>query len=203
MKAPCAANHETDPFAFSVKHGKIRLAIVGEGRLDLLMCRRESYPGLDTEQSRALFLQLRAGSFGMHNPPPRRHPVDCPRSDRLHRAETVTVDNLALEQIGDRREIDMRMRSNVDAVPDFKLYRPHLVEENERPDHLTLCGRQSAAHIESITEIAGAWDNHEVVRCVAACIHQTRSLPRLVNPATAAPNSRCITNRSKITGAGS
>jgi hypothetical protein len=48
------------------------------------------------------------------------------------------VHDLALEQVRDRCEVDVRMRSHVDAFADDELGRSHLVEEDERPDHLPL-----------------------------------------------------------------
>ena len=45
-------------------------------------------------------------------------------------------DDLALEQVGHGGEPDVRVRAHVDALPEQELGRPHLVEEDERPDHL-------------------------------------------------------------------
>ncbi len=46
------------------------------------------------------------------------------------------MQDLAVEQIGDRGEPDVRMRAHVDALAGQELGRPHLVEEDERADHL-------------------------------------------------------------------
>ena len=51
------------------------------------------------------------------------------------RAEAIAMHDLAVEQIGDGGEPDMRMRPHVDAVAGAKHRRPDMVEENERPDH--------------------------------------------------------------------
>ena len=67
--------------------------------------------------------------------------------------------HLALEQVGDGGEADVRMRPHVDAVADQELGRPHLVEEDEGPDHLLLRRGQRAAHLEA-AEIAGARHDH-------------------------------------------
>ena len=48
--------------------------------------------------------------------------------------------DLALEQIGHRRQRDVRMRPHVDAVPRREVGRPHVIEEDERPDHAPLDG---------------------------------------------------------------
>ena len=63
--------------------------------------------------------------------------------------------DLAVEQVGDGGQPDMRMRAHVDAVADEELGRAHLVEEDEGPDHLPPGRRQRAAHREA-AEIAGA-----------------------------------------------
>ena len=67
--------------------------------------------------------------------------------------------DLAVEQIGDGREPDVGMRAHVDTRADQELGRPHLIEEDERSDHL-LAGRgQRAAHGEA-AEVAGARHDH-------------------------------------------
>ena len=49
----------------------------------------------------------------------------------------------------------MRMRAHVDALVRQKFRRSHLVEEDERPDHLTFDRRQCAAHLH-LAQIHGA-----------------------------------------------
>ena len=51
-----------------------------------------------------------AGSLRVDDAAARGHPVDRAGLDRLHGAEAVAVHDLALEQIGNRREPDVRMR---------------------------------------------------------------------------------------------
>ena len=63
--------------------------------------------------------------------------------------------DLAIEQVGDGGEPDVRMRAHVDAGADEKLGGPHLVEEDEGADHLAPRRRQRAAHGKA-AEIAGA-----------------------------------------------
>ena len=48
---------------------------------------------------------------------------------------------LAAIEIGDGGEADMGMRAHVDALSGEELGRPHLVEEDERPDHLPAAAR--------------------------------------------------------------
>lgn len=66
--------------------------------------------------------------------------------------------DLAIEQIGDGREPDMRMRADVDTATGEELRRTHLIEENEGADHLPFCRRQRAAHLEP-AEVVGAWND--------------------------------------------
>ena len=98
-------------------------------------------------------------ALGMHDAAPRRHQVDLARPDRRYRAQAVAVPHLALEQEGHRGEPDVRVRAHVDAIADQELRGPHLVEEDERPDHLLLRRRQRAAHLEG-AKIAGARHDH-------------------------------------------
>ena len=74
-------------------------------------------------------------------------------------AQAVAMEHLALEQVGDGGEPDVRVRAHVDAVADQELGRAHLVEEDEGPDHLLLRGGQRAAHLEA-AEVAGTRHDH-------------------------------------------
>ena len=55
---------------------------------------------------------------------------------------------LPWKQVGDRRPPDVRALPHVDALAGHELHRPHLVEENEWPDHLALRRGQRPAHLE-------------------------------------------------------
>ena len=67
--------------------------------------------------------------------------------------------DLALEQIGDGREPDVGMRAHVDTGADQELGRAHLIEEDERSDHLLARCGQRAAHLEA-AEVAGTRHDH-------------------------------------------
>src|SRR5690348_18419633 len=95
----------------------------------------------------------------MHDPTSRCHPVHRAWTDRHHCTKAVAVDYFAVEQISDRREIDVRMWANIDTLANAELRRAHLVEENKRADHLPSTGRQCTANLEA-TKIAGAGHNH-------------------------------------------
>src|SRR5436309_14682691 len=95
----------------------------------------------------------------MHDAMSSRHPVHRTWADRHHCAKAVTLDYFAVEQIRDRGEVDVRMRSDIDTLADAELGRPHLVEKDEGSDHLPHSGRQCTANLEA-SEIAGAGHNH-------------------------------------------
>ncbi len=97
----------------------------------------------------------------MHDAAPGGHPVDLARLNPLHVAEAVAVLELALEQVGDGGETDVRMRTHVETRPSLEGDRPHLVEEDEGPDHPALAGRQHAADLEA-SEVTYARDDHDV-----------------------------------------
>ena len=99
---------------------------------------------------------LGAGALGMHDAAAGGHPVDLARPDRHRGAEAVAVHDLAVEQVGDGGEPDMRMRPHVEAVAGAELGRAEMIEEHERPDHARLHRRQRAAHREAVAEVGGA-----------------------------------------------
>ena len=82
----------------------------------------------------------------MGDAPPRGHQIHRPRRNLHGVAFAVAVHDAAVEQVGDGRQPNVRMRANVHTLPGHKLHRPHLVEEDERADHLPPAVRQRAAH---------------------------------------------------------
>ena len=64
--------------------------------------------------------------------------------------------DLAVEQVGDGGEPDVRMRPHVEAVAGAELGRAEMIEEHERPDHARLHRGQRAAHREAVAEVGGA-----------------------------------------------
>src|SRR3954464_9164737 len=95
----------------------------------------------------------------MDDAPPRRHPVALARADRRRGAQAVAMHDLAVEQIGDRRKPDVRMRPHVDPLAGMEFRRAEMVEENERPDHAPLGMRKRAAHREMADVDAARYDN--------------------------------------------
>ncbi|MNH14314.1 hypothetical protein D3C79_739050 [compost metagenome] len=72
------------------------------------------------------------------------HPADFTGLDPLIRAQAVLVLDLALEQVGESRQADMRMLADVHAAPGRVLGFEHVVEEHERPDTAALGRGQGA-----------------------------------------------------------
>ena len=111
--------------------------------------RRQRHPASAAVNGAAVAAQFGAGALGMDDAAPGRHPVDFARADRSDGAETVAVHDLAVEQIGDGREPDMRMRPHVEPGAGAEVRRPEIVEEDEGPDHARARRRQRAPHREA------------------------------------------------------
>ena len=69
------------------------------------------------------------------------------------------MDDLALEEIRDRRKPDVRMRAHIDAATGRKSGRPHVIEEDEGADQLARRRGQHAADGEA-AEVARAGGDH-------------------------------------------
>ena len=60
--------------------------------------------------------------------------------------------------------------------PGDELHRPHLIEEDERPDHLALAMRQRAAHRKAVAEIAHARNDDQFKRVARILVAEHRIL---------------------------
>jgi hypothetical protein len=76
-----------------------------------------------------------------------------------HITKAVPVDYFAVKQVCDGSEVDVRMWADINTLSDTELDRPHMVEENERADHLPHPRRQCPANLKS-AKIAGAGHDH-------------------------------------------
>ena len=85
------------------------------------------------------------------------------RHDRLIGPETVLMLDSAIEEICNRREADMRMRPHIETSACEELTRPHLIEEDERPDHLPLPRGQGAPDLEA-ADVMGPGQDDAVAR---------------------------------------
>jgi hypothetical protein len=84
-----------------------------------LLLLRQRDPGLYAVQTIAL--RTRAlHPLTVRDAAPRDHPIDLLASDRLLVSQTVAVHDFASEQIGHRRQADVRMRTGVDATIDAR-----------------------------------------------------------------------------------
>ena len=119
----------------------------------VLARRRQRHPRLDAVERAAARAHVGRAALGVHDAAAGHHPVDRAGADRLRRAEAVAVHDLAVEEVGHRRERDVRMRPHVDALAGRELARPHVIEEDERSDEAPLDGGQEAPHGEA-AEIA-------------------------------------------------
>jgi hypothetical protein len=128
---------------------------------DLFIAHWQCNPRLDAVQESAV-LAHRLEALGMTDAAARGHPVHFARSNHLMKAEAVAMDDLAREQIRDRRQADVRMWPHVDAARQIRghLLRSHVIEEHERADHAPLGPRQHAADLESTEIAAPRIDDH-------------------------------------------
>src|SRR4051794_36933636 len=100
-----------------------------EARRPLLVLRRERGPNLDAVHACTRSAALGRAALRMHHAAPRDHPIDVAWTNNLLRTQAVTVHELALEQVRERGEPDVRMRPHVDAGTRQQCARPHVVEE--------------------------------------------------------------------------
>ncbi len=154
------ADDDACEHALIAHHRKLLHLVMREARLHFLLGRRQRHPHLQAVNGAAGGAQFGAGALGMHDAAPGRHPVDFARLDRRRGAEAVAVHDLAVEQIGDGGEPDMRMRPHVEAVAGAEFRRPEMVEEDERPDHARARRRQRAPHRKAVAEIDRARHHH-------------------------------------------
>ena len=98
--------------------------------------------------------QLLGRALRMHDAAPRRHPVDGAGLDPLDDAGRVAMHDRAVEQVGQRRQADVRMRPDVVVGAGLDVDRPEVVEEDERADRAPGGGREQAAHHQAAAEVA-------------------------------------------------
>ena len=79
--------------------------------------------------------------------------LTSPGQDLLADTQTVTVMDFAIEQIGDRRQADMRMRPDIDPLAGAEIGRSHVVEKDERTHHATSRERQHPANLQAAAEV--------------------------------------------------
>ena len=135
-------------YAIHVERGDLFRRVVVKCRSDLLVLLRQCQPQLQSVQAVWQAAHLIALALGVDDALPCHHQVDITGADRLQAAEGVPVQYLALKQVGDRADTDMRVRAHIDALPGGEIRGPHMIEEDPWPDHLLLSARQGAPHRE-------------------------------------------------------
>src|SRR3954451_16450961 len=155
-----AADNEPHALVAILDKGQRLRVVMGKVRRALFRRARQRDPALDAEEFLPAAFKLRGGPLGMDDAAARAHPIDRARPDRLLGAERVAMHDLAFEKIGDGGKIDVRMRAHVDALARDEFGRSHLVEENERADHLPARRRQRPAHFEAAEIARTRHDDH-------------------------------------------
>ncbi len=147
-RAVGGASHDLQRRARSRDVRNRRRGMVIEAGRVLFVGRRQRHPRLNPVQRPAAPARLVAGPFGVDDPAAGQHPVHVAWPDGLVRPEAVAVVHLAGEQVGHRRERDVRVRPDVDPLPGRHLARADVVEEDERTDHPASPRGERAAHAE-------------------------------------------------------
>src|SRR5436190_4217466 len=139
-----------DPGADSIPldQRQIGLGHMLEGGVHLLLGRGQGEPGLDAAELGPVRTKRRRRTLRVGDPLARGHQIDRARLDRGEGAERIAVVDRPGEEIGDGGEVDVRVRAHVDSGARIELRRPHLVEEDERPDRRALAMRQRAMDLE-------------------------------------------------------
>src|SRR4051794_24690134 len=89
----------------------------------------------------------------MNDAPAGRHQIDLARADRLDITFAVAVDDLAIDQVGQRGEADMRMGPRIQALSGAEGDRTEAIEEDKRADHPALRRRQRPSHLKTVPQI--------------------------------------------------
>jgi hypothetical protein len=72
--------------------------------------------------------------------------------------------NTTVEKICDGSKSDVWVWAHIHSLSDKELHRPHLIEEDERADKLTLIIRHGAPHSKAVAQIAHARDDDQFER---------------------------------------
>jgi hypothetical protein len=69
-----------------------------------------------------------------------------------------------IEEIGHGRKANVGVWSHIHTLSRKELHRPHLIEEDERTNHLPLLVRHGATHGKAASQIAHTRYNHQFKR---------------------------------------
>src|SRR3546814_1158056 len=84
----------------------------------------------------------------MDDAAPCGHQIARARMDRRIGAEAVAMVDRAFAEIGQSRQVDMRVRAHVHALPDVEMRGAELVDEDAGADHRPRLVRQGPPHLE-------------------------------------------------------
>ncbi len=152
------------PINLPVDHRQISNVEVLEGGLDLLMLFRQGNPTLNPEQAFTTASRTRWRALGMCDATPGGHEIYRAGRDLERIALAVAMHNAPIKQVGDRGKPDVRVGAHIEPVSIKKLRRPHLIEKNERTNHLALVARQGATDFKAIAQIADSRNDNEFQR---------------------------------------
>src|SRR5688500_8915356 len=159
-----------------------------ERRIGLLDFLREGYPGLDAVHA-AAFAARALEALGVRDAAAGGHPVHLARPDRLLGADAVAMHDLAVEEVGEGGQADVRMGPYVYGARQAggKVHRPHVVEEHERPDHAALGEGQHPADLES-AEVAAPLtdDDFDHGKTIESCRRSASCCAARATPETSA-----------------
>src|SRR5688572_6066285 len=107
------ACNEAPAYAVLLEGRKLGCGVVGEGGVGFLVLLRQRDPGLDAVHAAALAPRA-LEALGMRDAAAGGHQIHLAGPDRLLGADAVAVHDLAVEEVGERGEPDVRMRAHVD-----------------------------------------------------------------------------------------
>ena len=135
--------------------GSVGLGDMLERRVDLFLVLGHAEPGLDARQFGPVRALVAGRALAVRDAVAGGHQIDRAGLDPREGAERIAMVDRAGEQIGHGRQVDVRVRAHVDAGADVEMRRPHLVEEDERADHLVRFGRERAVDLEPAQIVRG------------------------------------------------
>jgi len=138
--------------ALAFDHGLGIQAVVREAGVRLFVLGGQAHP--DLQATEALRRQARLGrrTLGVHDAAPRRHPVHFARKNGFGIARAVAVHHRALVQIGDGRQANMRMRSDIQAISLRKLSGPGMIQKTPGTNHAFIPTRQGPFNDSSLPD---------------------------------------------------
>src|SRR5215469_4191832 len=160
--AECCACEQSCGCAAFFQHGQRFATEVSKARFGLFCFTRQSHPGLNAVD-RATVQACVLESLRVSDPAASDHPVHLPGPDGFLRGDAVAMHDLSGEQIGHRREADVRMRTHIHAPRNagLEVDGTEMVEENEGTDEAPLSVREYPADLQS-AQVAPALIDHDV-----------------------------------------